>query len=275
MRLKFLFLASALFCLSLEGGSVSESTSYPSFCLQAATEDAIFFNFKRNPIYTQILEHVTYDLGLQYLNVIVEKYPHLLPYFDGFRENDAIGNPMVYNYGEYGTFSPTTLRYIKIAGDLIEKFGDLSNMHIVELGGGYGGQCKTLASLGMFKKYTIIDLPACNDLSRRYLNELAVQNVIFMESTHVSEIKDYDLLISNYAFSEIDEIEQKEYISKVINYALNGYMIYNFFTPNSLPFNRFCSYLSDQGRSIEIQTETPLTSPSTIPLNLEVVWRTQ
>ena len=195
MRLNFLFLASALFCSSLEGGSISESTSYPSFCLQAATKDTIFLNFKRHPIYTQILEHVTYDLGLQYLSIIIEKYPHLLPYFDVFRDNDAIGNPIVYDYGVYGTFSPTTLRYIKIAGDLIEKFGDLSNMHIVEIGGGYGGQCKTLASLGMFKKYTIIDLPPCNHLSKRYLNELAVQNVTFMDSTQLSEIKDYDLLI--------------------------------------------------------------------------------
>lgn len=257
----------------LESGSLSESSSYPSFCLEASNNSEVFACFKRNTTYNMILEHVSYDLGLKYLNIIIQQYPELIPFFDSFRENDMIGNPITFNYGEYGFFSPSTLRYIKTAGDLIKKFGDLSKMNVVEIGGGYGGQCKILSCLGMFKNYIIIDLFQCNQLSRRYLRELDVQNVSFIDNKDLSSIPNCDLVISNYAFSEIDSREQEKYLINVIKNAKNGYMIYNFITPHSMPINQFCSYLKKRNVSIEIHEENPLSSSPDFPPNLELSWK--
>src|SRR5439155_585481 len=108
------------------------------------------------PAYTDMLEHVSYSQGNDYLNIILNEYPDLVKKFSAFRENDAIGDPRTYLYEKHGLFSPTTLRYIKIAGDIRARFGDLSRMHIVEIGGGYGGQCKIIHDLCGFARYTII-----------------------------------------------------------------------------------------------------------------------
>ena len=36
---------------------------------------------------------------------------------------------------------------MKVLGDLLMMFGDLSGMHIVEVGAGYGGQCLAIHTL--------------------------------------------------------------------------------------------------------------------------------
>lgn len=254
------------------GTSISERSAYPSLCQLAADNDDIFANFKSDPIYRQILEHVPYEIGLQYLNTVINDYPDLLPFFDEFRKNDSLGNPITYSYGEHGVFSPTTLRYIKVAGDLKEKFGDLSKMHIVEIGGGYGGQCTVLSSLG-FASYTLIDLPECIALSKKYLESMGIKNVIYIDSTNLENIGAYDLVISNYAFSEIDKTEQLSYLEKVIKSTPNGYMTLNFisqlFNLKSLSIEELVSILYQAGKSGKVKKEHPLTHPN----NLLLFWK--
>ncbi len=116
-----------------------------------------------------MVETVSCQSGREFLDFVLQNDPNLIPLFDKFRENDLIGDPVCFDYGEYGKFSPTTLRYIKIASDLKQQFGDLSQLHIVEIGGGYGGQCKALSDLTGFASYTLIDLPEALALARKYL----------------------------------------------------------------------------------------------------------
>jgi hypothetical protein len=271
--MSFLIFLSYLFQIHAE--SISKGiVSYPHFCQLAADNEEVFNDFKRNPIYQKILEHVPYDLGLLYLNIIVNEYPELLIHFDRFRQNDLLGNPLTFDYENVGYFSPTTLRYIKIAGDLKKKFGDLSKMHIVEIGGGYGGQCKILAELGGFASYTIIDLPECNALSKKYLDRLGVQNVSFINNDRLSEALTYDLVISNFAFSEIDLTEQKKYIKYVITSTPNGYMTMNFishhFNLQSLSVEELVGMLLQGGRKGKVEAEQPSTHPD----NLLLTWYT-
>lgn len=102
----------------VESVSVSIKTQYPAFCARAAENEEIFANFKRDPIYQKILEHLDYETGQRYLKEILRSCPEFVSLFDKFRENDALGNPLTYDYAEYGRFSPTTLRYIKVACDI-------------------------------------------------------------------------------------------------------------------------------------------------------------
>ena len=182
--------------------SASDDGSYPVFCHNAANDPAIFRNFKQYSVYTKILEHVTREQGTSYIEIALRQSPDFRFYLDIFKENDRIGNPSVYEYGEFGVFSPTTLRYMKVASDLKKHFGDLNNMRIVEIGGGYGGQCLILSKLFSLGSYTIIDLPGPLELTKKYLEALGVMNVQYVPSDSVSKMAPYDLFLSNYAFSE-------------------------------------------------------------------------
>ncbi len=253
-------------CVSLSG-----ITPYPQFCMQAASNQHVFFEFKRAPIYQCIVETVTNQQGQEYLDVIINKYPDTVPLLDKLRENDLIGNPITHNYGNYGSFSATNLRYIKTACDLKHLFPDISQMHIVEIGGGFGGLCKVLSQMGGFASYTIIDLPEANALAEKYLSTLGVDNVHFIDNTDLSQIGAYDLVISNYAFSEIDRGEQQSYLDSVIKCTPNGYMIMNFISQHlgSISMEEFVRILYENKKIGKVERE----HPSTNPYNLMVTWQ--
>ena len=113
-----------------------------------------------------------------------------LPYVS---KNDEIGGPILH-HGK----SAATLRFMKVADDLSPPVNSI----IVEIGGGYGGQClvmKTLHNVG----YTIIDIPEALELSRAYL---AANNIKcgFISTENVPKLS-CDILISDYCLSELDE----------------------------------------------------------------------
>lgn len=257
----------------VQGTSISQNCPYAKFCKLAASDDEIFQTFKRHSSYQEVLEHVSYEVGLQYLDIIVNEYPELINHFDKFRKNDSLGNPNIYHYGKYGWFSPTTLRYIKTAGDLKKRFGKLSNLHIVEIGGGYGGLCKIISDLDGFASYTIIDLPESNQLARKYLGKSDIRNLFFIDNHQLSKTRSYNLVISNYAFSEIDQVEQAEYIKHVIKPTPNGYMTMNFTSPHynltSMPIQELTSMLQEKGRIVKLEKERPLTAPDNLLLTWE------
>lgn len=250
---------------SMQAKSISEVGTYPIICYLAAHYDEHFSYFKSLDYYRTILEHVTYEQGLEYLNFIRREYPDILKFCDRFHENDTIGSPVMFDYGDIGTFSPTTLRYMKVAGDLRQEFGDgIAQMHIVEVGGGYGGQCKILADLCGFASYTIIDLSEANQLAKRCLDKLGVENVRFINREDLDQVFDYDLMISNYSFSELDRIEQTAYLNKVIKPTPNGYMTMNFMNEtefNSYTIEELINIMSTNERKGRVEAEEPSTNP--------------
>ncbi len=259
-----------------------EIIDYHEFCKIAASNNGVFANFKSNEAYRKILEHLSYEDGLRYLEIIREEYPDLLEKCDDFRVNDSLGNPQTYTYESIGTFSPTTLRYIKTAGDIQYQFGDLKNLHIVEIGGGYGGLCRILARLCGFASYTLIDLPNCNRLSKKYLDKLGVKNVRYIDSDTITsshksneahdlnkiDLSKVDLIISNYAFSTLPRTEQDAYISKVVCLAPRGYITWNH-SDKSMSPDEFITYLFKNKRSGEILPELPRTHQN----NQLITWK--
>lgn len=261
--------ASPLFSLT----SFSEMSSYPEFCIQASQDPVIFSNFKSTPVYSEVLEHVTYEQGKEYLDIILREAPEFKEQgkFDIFRENDSLGNPVVYSYENIGSFSPTTLRYIKVALDLKKQFGSLDNLNIVEIGGGYGGQCFILSKLFKFKSYTIIDLPGALALTQKYLSTLGVTNVSYVKPDEVRPNQMYDLAISNYAFSECATTLQEEYLKKVLYKSTMGYLTCNYMElaeitvlTNEELKNKLCS--------AKIMPQELPETPSTAVGNYIIVW---
>jgi len=213
--------------------SVSGRREYTEICLEAARDDKVFNKFKTIPEYVRVLEHVDRLHGDLYFNMIKRDNPQLLEYFDKFKENDKYGTANILKFDEFD-ISPSTLRYVKVLSDLITIFGDLNNFKIAEIGGGYGGQCKIINDYFNIKDYHLIDLYEVNELSKKYLDKLNVEN-IRISTYDKLKIEKYDLIISNFAYSELHTDLQNHYKKMIVNGSKNGYMICNFIIGRSFP----------------------------------------
>ena len=114
----------------------------------------------------------------------------------------------------------TPEQYQTVMKRLVELFGPLDGMRICEIGGGYGGQAKAIFSSYKPGIYHIIDLPEVCELQRHYLWPLPVG---CYDSIPIGYI--YDLVISNYALSEIPD--NKYYIDEVLRKSRHGYITCN------------------------------------------------
>jgi putative sugar O-methyltransferase len=238
-------------------------SAYLRICQQAAENDLVFETFKRHPDYTPILEHVSYEQGLGYIEQIQRNAPVLLNSMDRFVTNDLIGKPHKRYYpGIMQDMSPTTLRYIKVLGDLVLCFGSLNDLDIVEIGGGYGGQCKIIHDIFTPRTYTIVDLPEVLNLNRKYLKD--IPNILFRSPDDATATK-YDLLISNYAFSEMERSYQEFYKDKIIRYCEKGYMTCNFITSENLTKDEILNLKPN----FTVYEERPLTGEG----NLIYTWQ--
>ena len=203
---------------------------YVDVCSQAAVDDDVFAKFKSIEAYTNVLEHVSKDQGIWYLETILEMTNDLNANLEEFKENDKYGNPSILgDYPEIGVISPTTLRYIKNTFDMASLVGETQLSRIVEVGGGYGGLCKTLSVVCDFDEYILIDLPQVIKLQDRYLSNFPDlhKKCIFVPCTETEEIKDVDLFISNYALAECDDETQAMYFDKLIANSKFAYLVYN------------------------------------------------
>jgi len=246
--------------------SVSDNEAYPALCLRASRDERVFAGFRSNPAYNAILEHVGQEQGREYLRILsadadlVQAMPRL-------RRNDDFGGPATYEYPGVGSMSPTTLRYIKVLADLKALFASLDGLEICEIGVGYGGQCRIINACFKPASYCLVDIAPALALARRFLDRFDLPPALSYRTMDELTARDHDLVISNYAFTELPRQIQDEYLEKVVLRSSRGYITYNEITPAE-----FNSYKAEEllriipgARSIE---ERPLTHP----LNRIIVW---
>lgn len=201
---------------SLSNTSISDENNFKNICKSACEDKNIFNSFKSNPLFTQILEHTTYEQGVGYVKEIENLTKIDISLIEKFKTNDIQGNPQKYWYKEpYGNISPSTLRYIKVLNDLITLFGNLDDMSIVEIGVGYGGQSKIIQDHFKIKEYNFVDLPEVLGLTKKYLDMYDYKNLNFLDFNNLPD-KKYDLIISNYAITECSKEMQDIYLEKII-----------------------------------------------------------
>ena len=254
--------------------SISHTDRYTNFCKKAAQDIDVFEHFRAYPECKEIIETIPFQTGLSYLKIIEEENISLLDNMETFKNSELIGNPEVFEYTikknffikQKFTIAPTTLRYIKVLSDLIGRFKDLNNIDIVEIGGGYGGQCKIINDIFNFNSYTIFDLPEVLTLTEKYLNKFSVNNVNLLTLENIDKDKKYDLFLSNYAFTELTLNIQSKYLSLLLN-SKSGYITYNNINPES-----FGSYKLNDLLRILPNSECSPEKPSTHPQNSIITW---
>jgi putative sugar O-methyltransferase len=240
---------------------------YLNVCMNAASSDSAFATFKRHVDYTPILEHVSKEQGQDYLNVIKEYKIDITPYLF----NDKYGGTIKHKYQVANTeleVSPTTLRYIKVAGEISKLFNDVKIETVTEIGCGYGGQSLILSKMiSTIKHYNLIDLPEVNKLIDRYISvhDFKIgKTVNALDSKALTVLPACDLLISNYAFTECTPNVRQIYLDTVIKSAKNGYITINFITEEERKY--LYQSLIKMGKSIKLINEVPLTSTTNIIL---------
>jgi len=207
--------------------SISDKDDFKTVCKEACVNDEKFDEFKKNKVFQFVLEHVSEEYGTEYMKSIINNDNLNYDYINKFKENDEQGGSDIVHYPDpFGKISPSTLRYVKVLSDLVNHFGDLSNMNIVEIGVGYGGQSKIIMDYFDIREYNFVDLEEVNCLAKRYLNKYDYTNLNFLDFNNLPD-KEYDLVISNYSFTELKKEIQDLYLNKIINKSKKVYMLGN------------------------------------------------
>jgi hypothetical protein len=190
---------------------------YLELCKTASSDRIAFKSFRSVHACTYMVETVGAKTGSKIYPLLDTESKN---YLSRFATSDNVGKPNVYNYPT-GQHSPTTLRYVKLLQDMRNADLDLKG-DIVEIGGGYGGQCKIIYDYCTPKSYTIVDLPEVLQLQKRFLSNFGIEPILVTEPPKGS----YDLLISNYAYTEFPEEIRKIY-KNIIKKSKSGFIVCN------------------------------------------------
>lgn len=192
---------------------------YTEICRKAVVDDMVFQTFRSALDYQNIIIGGDSERCNAYYKLLAT--PDIPKYV---KACDTIGAPPLTENG-YSTY---TLRCLYTMRDIIKNFGSLDDKNIVEIGGGHGGLCHMMTVAGInYKSYTLIDLPTVNLLARRYLEMAGVmRGVKYMSSEEIMPRK-YDIVISEYSFSELDVKGQNYYIEQVMKYCQKAYLVMN------------------------------------------------
>lgn len=224
-------------------------------------------NFKSNENYTQILEHVSFKFGCEYLELIKNEFSdyfyknkkHLL---DLCMKNDMYGKTIKSNFDYFCVCSPSNLRYIYHSLLILSyiKSKSLNNINFVEIGGGYGGLCFFIHNLSKLfdisiSSYTMFDLPDVCKLQKKYLDIFDIKvNTYHLDDNF--ELSKDSFLISNYALSEISKDLQLKYKKNLLDPFIScGFLVWN--------SDLYFKFIENNEKNILIKTETerPLTGP--------------
>jgi putative sugar O-methyltransferase len=248
--------------------SLSDNHVYPQACIDASINYSHFNNFRRNAKYNEILEQVTESQGKEYLDIISNN-TEIFNAINSFKYNDYYGNPIMYKYPDIGMISPTTLRYIKVLSDLYNFIHILDKFSICEIGIGYGGQCRIINAFFKPSSYCLVNIQPALMLTQRYLDHYIIHSVLKYKTMNELNKRGYDLLISNYAFTELPRSIQDIYLNKVILNSRRGYITYNEITPPE-----YNSYKSSELIQIIPNAVIFDEIPATHPNNCIIVWGT-
>jgi hypothetical protein len=259
---------------STHNRSISDNGLYVAAVKKAALKPGAFNRFKRNPHYRKILEHTTYEQGLVYLEIVSNQAPEFLRHTEEIKLNDLVGGATTFDFPAIGSISPSTLRYLKVTSDIENLFGNEIKGGVAEIGVGYGGQLLVADRFLSFKEWQLFDLPPVLELASKYLECHVLKNSYSTSTLNqLSNDRQWELVLSNYAFSELPSKLQIQYLRKLMSKAARGYLTMNSGAPDSLfqGDHLSVSELKNYLPPFEILPEYPLTCPG----NYVIVWGRQ
>ena len=213
---------------STSNRSDSDSTPYTNFVASTILSKKKLNKFRTDYRYRLILEHVDFKLGYKYQRLLTPDT------FDFYRINpnlfnlSKVGSPRTFYYPKLGWISPTIIRYLYVNQRIRELFGEAGIQKIAEIGIGFGGQFAITSTSLNLKEFSLYDLPVVLDLAEKTLDKAGLLPRTFTKkSINPVESENFDLVISNYAFSELPRDIQSDYIFKMLGKSRCGYITMN------------------------------------------------
>lgn len=252
--------------------SDSDSTPYSAFVNKVTQNESLFAKFRRNYSYRLILEHVDYKLGLKYLNLLNETTIHQYLSHPNVGILNTQGSPRKFYYRKIGWVSPTVIRYLYVHQHITQIFNRDKFLSIGEIGVGFGGQCVVSSAMCDIGNYAAYDLPEVLDLTEKMLLKCG-SNMKMFQKKDIESIPpaSYDLVISNYAFSELPSKIQLNYVHQVLSQSKRGYLTMNSGRTNYSGRSIGKMSLKELVEAIpgaEVLEENPLTGPD----NYILIW---
>lgn len=257
------------------GTSITDAKLWPCFCEIAANNQNVFKKFRSNPVTLFTCEHFEEKWDKQMIEALEKNENIIFSNEDWamFLKNDEVGGAIKKEYiinKIERKANCTTLRYIRILQQILELFNNMSSVkRVVEIGGGYGGQCRILTAFCSIEEYTLIDLPEVLGLIRMYIKQFDIEDIDINYIDGTSDFSEaaYDLIISNYAFSEMQMNVQEVYLSKIISRAKKGFIIWN-----NLSAERLGGYSLEEILARIPGAKTISEIPQTGTKNCIIVW---
>jgi len=246
-------------------------TEFLQECEEICSDDEKFKIFRRMRSCMGVIENVTHKFGIEMINECkktanISNYP-----WETFQQNEKVGLPYTCDFKDQlyflddCEFSPTTFRFINNGTNIIQHLRNLNlkTVRIIEIGGGYGAQAVILLELAKtfnlnIEDYCIIDLEEVTYLQNKYLT--AVKKEKDVECLTIEELnldKNFNFLISNYAFGEFNDHWKNLYIDRVIKRIAHGYLIWNFSSHSNKIHEFFLNLPKVQIEEEKPQTNTP------------------
>ena len=242
---------------------------YLQVCKDAIEQSSVWDSFRHNATFTGIVGGIPYEVGADCEDKILKAFGDNPALLDKFAEGDSIGQPPVYLYKKLGRYmSPATMRYINVLIDLLKcSHIEFNKINIVEIGGGYGGQCKVIHDFIKPKSYTLIDFPEVLTLSKKYLEHFGIDAIYRNFDKGLSKKIIYGFCISNYAYSEMEVAQQTFYDDAILNNSKRGYMLCNFISKRYMT-TRFRRMTRHKTKQYKVLPEIPSTAPG----NFLFIW---
>ena len=160
-------------------------------------------------------------------------------------------------------FSPTTLRYLATALWL-KRSGKLAEgSHIVEIGVGFGGLAAMNALVSKSRTH-LVDLPQVEQAALRMMEETGLQDHGMTGGDAMPA--PIPLVISNYAFTELNTALQDAYLDKHLKHARHGMIVSNAGvfsrTIGGRTDEELVAWLRNAGIPAAIESENELLSPT-------------
>jgi len=247
-------------------------TEYIEACKQAVSDEKVFAQFKQHRDYQYVLEHLSQTQGSQYaseIGLMCAEHKAQINWNQLMR-NDTLGKPTTFIYHVPGAgkmrISPTTLRYVCLGMKALSHMRkcQMRTVHMVEVGGGYGGQCYMMHRLAaayniQIQSYTIFDLPEVSALQQKYLTNLLgdeIHHVRFFNpwQKHI-RLEEPGFLFSSYALGELSVKNQELYHTIFTGHIEHGYVIWN---SDHAPTQNFYKVTNGEDR-VQVIEERPKT----------------
>jgi hypothetical protein len=213
---------------STSNRSDSDSTAYTTFVTSLIDDENRLKTFRKDYRYRLILEHVDFRQGHEYLRRLTP------PTIDFYQKNPSliqlskVGSPRTFYYPKLGWVSPTIIRYLYVNQRISDLFREKRIEKVAEIGIGFGGQIAVTSKSLNVNDFSAYDLPVVLDLAKKTLEKTELLPSTFTKkSIDPVEPAIYDLVISNYAFSELPKAVQHDYIVKMLGASRCGYITMN------------------------------------------------